>query len=417
MVRIAVLVHRPAAILAHQRETVGSRLETLEVIRIAGEFVHRKISRHLHHEARARRVARIDFLLARRQVLGAVFRLVVVEHRIRMRLRPGKSLQGGILQVFRISIVPALARDDGTQREGLRRRICGHRVGSSIVAATFRGGRRGRMILVDHRKHRAVLVLHAEHMVQAPLHLVENVGDAVPRFGNVVVVRKCTRLVHVGTQKRLHVVAVPHRILVEVSRIEPAAAQVAFRRRVRAIRKQARRLVLLVVHAVGPFLARVCSLLRHAHTLVEHHAHRRLQDIIIHIVPNAEIEGLFQVIGLVADVIRARSRDARKIEPPDFIAGRRIDSALLEGDRGTRKNYLCTRAIHHFHGLARSVRKRGICTHLRRTQHRDLLRVGAVTELVDSDENILGDCRGHSKKGRQEQPPNRKMFHARHLMP
>ena len=318
--RNAVLVERPAAVLPHQGQAIGSRLETPEVFRFAGEFVHRKVRSHLHREACTRRVVGIDFLLARRKVLGAVFRLVVVEHGIGMSLRPLVGALGGILERRRVFGVPALLCNYGTERERLRRRVGRHRVGGAVVTAARRR-RRGRyVVLVNNRKHRAVVILHAEQVIHSPLHLVKDIGNPVARFGNVVVVGKCSWHVHVGAQERLYVVAVPDGVLVEVARIEPPTAHVTFRRGIRAIRKQAGGLVLRVVHAIGPVLARILFLFRHAYALVEHHAHRRLQDVVIHVVPDAEVERLLQVIRLVTDKVSTRRIELREVEPPDFIA-------------------------------------------------------------------------------------------------
>ena len=240
-------------------------------------------------------------------------------------------------------------------------------------------------------------------MIHPPLHLVENIGNPVARFGNIVVVGKCTRHVHVGAQERFDVVAVPYGILVEVARIEPPAAHVTFRRGIRAVGKQAGGLVLRVVHAVGPILARILFFLRHAYALVEHHAHRRLQDVVVDVIADAEIERLLQVIRLVTDKVSSRRIHRGEIKPPNFIARGGIDSTFLESDRCTGEHDLRSRAIHDLHHAARSVQERRIVTHLGATQHGDLLCVGAVPELVDGNEHVLREGSRREECGKRKQ--------------
>ena len=169
------------------------------------------------------------------------------------------------------------------------------------------------------------------------------------------------------------------------------------------VREQAGLFVLLVINGVGP-LAGIGGLLGHAHPLVKHHAHGGLKDVVVHPLTYMKVEGLFQVVGLVANVVRTRSRKTGKIKPPDFIARGCVYRPLLECYRRPGKYHLGRSAIHHFHNTARSVRKILVKTLLGATQHGKLLRIWPVAKLVYRNKNILCKQRCCQKCGHQNRP-------------
>lgn len=74
----------------------------------------------------------------------------------------------------------------------------------------------------------AIGILHLQEPIKLPLHLVEEVGDAVAALRDVGVVTEDQRVELIGPEQVEEGGFQVRHILVEVSRVEPAAEQVAW---------------------------------------------------------------------------------------------------------------------------------------------------------------------------------------------
>ena len=133
----------------------------------------------------------------------------------------------------------------------------------------------------DDREDRSVRFLHPAQPVEAPFGFVENVRNAVARFGDVGVVAPDRRVFEIGVEQVDDIGRGPGGVFVEIARVIPSARQVALGRGIAGGAVQPRVAVLQRAEmrgGIGIAGAGMSGGLLLARTLIKERADRSAQD-------------------------------------------------------------------------------------------------------------------------------------------
>ena len=390
--RVAGIEGRHVPLREHRRLGV-MRVDVAAVGGVAGGG--EQLDRREQAQLRPARV--VGLLLARAQAAGAAGGIVVVEEDVGIGQRPGPGALGAREQVRGVRLhgrVVEAAEDLGRLRVGRGRRERGGRAGVAVVARP-RGRRRRAAIGQPHdRQHRAITVLHARQPVRAPLHLVEQVGNAVVGLGQIEVVGPDRWILDVGVQQVLDVAGGPTGVLVGITRIEPAAAQVTRRAGVVGIEEAPCLRVLSALEMagpVGPAHAGVGHGLLLTGALVIEHPHGLDQHVAVDVLADLETRRAL-VGGGIDDLVGAGRGDLAEVEVPHLVARGVVGLEPVPVLRPRGVHDGAGRRVDHLQLLG-PVALVAVEADLGQAQHGHLLHAGQIAELVDHDE--LAGIGGH----------------------